>query len=199
MISGCSGQRGSGPEAGLPDPSGTEQGDPGEAPPPKTLFSPGEIASLFSYPNPLGVNDAELGPEWLQRGTVVWAVSYASPDDTFAPVTLILFKGRYRAANLTMYEKDLLLRSGGYKDLQYKDGRTGYAMRAGGDGDAMETASIPSAGGRYELLVLIEVPNGGPKEAPGTEAYRALLMDYTVKLLETVAVGMDASWARRRK
>jgi hypothetical protein len=196
VISGCSGQNGSG--QGAAQPGDDEIGDPTEAAPPKTLFSPTEIASFFSYNAPLGVNDADLGPDWETKGKILWAVTYASPNDTFAPVTLILFKGHYREKPLTIYEKDLLLHSGGYKDLTYKNGRTGYAMRAAGDGDALETASIPSPRGRYELLVLIDVKREGPEEGPGTEAYRALLMDYTVKLLESVAMQMDAAWVRKR-
>ena len=42
--------------------------------------------------------------------------------------------------------------------------------------------------------MLVDVPKGGPAEAPGESAYRALLMDYTVKLLEAVAKGMDEAW-----
>lgn len=194
---------GCGPKAGAKGAKDTDvpferTGDQSEPVPPKTLFSAQEIASLFSHPGPLGVNDAPLGPEWKQRGKVLWSVSYASPDETFAPVTLILFEGRYRGNTLGPYEKDLLLRSGGYKDLEYAKGRTGWAMRAGDDsGDALETALIPSPRQRFQLLVLVQVTNQGPTEAPNTAAYRALLMDYTVKLLEAVAKGIDVAWMKK--
>jgi len=205
LVAGC-GPRGSGKGAGNAGLGDGKTGDQSEPVPPKTLFSPQRIASLFSHPGPLGVNDATLGPEWDGKGKIVWAVSYASPDETFAPVTVILFEGHYRGQTLSPYEKDLLLRSGGYKDLEYKNGRKGWAMRAEGDGNAIETAMIPSPRGRFELLVVVELLNGGPTEAPDTAAYRALLMDYTVKLLESVAVGLDDAWnnppgkpTRRRK
>jgi hypothetical protein len=195
LIAGC-GPKGSGKGAGNAGKDDTRTGDQGEPTPPKTLFSAHQIASLFSHPGPLGVNDATLGPEWEGKGKVVWAVSYASPDETFAPVTVILFEGRYLGQTISTYEKDLLQRSGGYKDLEYKNGRAGWAMRAGGEGDAIETALIPSPRGRFHLLVLVEVSSSGPTEAPDTAAYRALLMDYTVKLLESVALGLDEAWVK---
>jgi len=195
LIAGC-GPKGSGKGAGNGGKVDTRTGDQGEPAPPKTLFSAQQIASLFSHPGPLGVNDATLGPEWQDKGKVVWAVSYASPDETFAPVTVVLFEGRYLGQTLSTYEKDLLRRSGGYKDLEYANGRTGWAMRAGGEGDAIETALIPSPRGRFHLLVMVEVSNAGPTEAPDTAAYRALLMDYTVKLLESVALGLDEAWVK---
>jgi hypothetical protein len=194
---GCGGAKGKDPNAGT-GASRVEFGDPREPPLAKDFFTPEAIASLFSFYAPLGVLDADLGPEWHDRGEVVWAVTYAGPDDTFAPVTLILFKGHYRPDPLSDNQRDLLRRSGGYKDMSYGLGRKGYAMLAAGDGTAVETALIPSPRGRFELLVLVEVPKGGPAEAPGEGAYRALLMDYTVKLLEAVVKGMDEAWVGKK-
>ena len=170
-------------------------GDPKEAPPAKTLFTAKSVASLFSYPQKLTMTEAQLGPEWSQKGHVVWSVAFVADDDTFAPVTMILFDGHYRGLTISDDQKDLLRRSSLFKDLDFKRDRPGYAMRATGvDGAAEETALIISPRGRYELLVLVDVPKGGPTEAPGTEAYRALLMEYTVRLMETVARGFDAKW-----
>ena len=174
-------------------------GDPTEAAPPKTLFSAKSVASLFSYPPKLTLSESELGPEWSQKGKVVWSVAYAADDDTFAPVTLILFDGHYRGLTISDNQKDILRRSGLFKDLAFDRGRAGYAMRAGGEaGDTEETALIPSPRGRYELLVLVTVPKAGPTEAPGTEAYRALLTEYTVRLVESVARGLDAKWNAKK-
>lgn len=194
---GCGGAKGKAPKVVGGADSG-EIGDPSEPPLAKDFFTPETIASLFSFYAPLGVLDAQLGPEWHDRGKVVWAVTYAGPDDTFAPVTLILFKGHYRPDPLSDNQRDLLRRSGGYKDMSYALGRKGYAMLAAGEGTAVETALIPSPRGRFELLVLVEVPKDGPAEAPGEGAYRALLMDYTVKLLEAVAKGMDEAWVGKK-
>jgi hypothetical protein len=169
----------------------------GEAAPPKTIFTAKMIADLFSYPREITASDASLGPEWAQKGKVVWSIAFAAADDTFAPVTMILFDGRYRGMTVSDNQKDLLRRSGLFKDLAFGEGRAGYAMRAAGDaGDAEETASIPSPRGRYELLVLVDVPKDGPTEAPGTEAYRSLLTEFTVRLMETVAKGIDAEWKK---
>lgn len=171
-------------------------GDPTEAPPPKTLFTAKAVASLFSYPNKLTLTEAQLGPEWSQKGRVVWSVAFVADDDSFAPVTMILFEGRYTGLTISDDQKDLLRRSSLFKDLDFHRDHLGYAMRAAGEaGAAEETALIPSPRGRYELLVLVDVPKGGPTEAPGTEAYRALLMEYTVRLVETVARGLDAIWS----
>lgn len=172
-------------------------GDPREAPPQKELFSTQVIANLFSYPAalPLVVSDVDMGPAWAQKGKVVWAESFAAADDSFAPVTLILFEGRYRGMTVTENQRDLLRRSGLYKDLDFGDGRAGYALRAASDtGEAEETASIQSPRGRFELLVLVSVPKGGPREAPGAEAYRSLLMEHTVRLMESVAKGLGGVW-----
>jgi hypothetical protein len=170
-------------------------GDPKEAPPAKTLFTAKSVASLFSYPQKLTMTEAQVGPEWSQKGKIVWSIAFVADDDTFAPVTMILFDGHYRGLTISEDQKDLLRRSSLFKDLDFKRDRPGYAMRATGvDGAAEETALIISPRGRYELLVLVDVPKGGPTEAPGTEAYRALLMEYTVRLMDTVARGFDATW-----
>ena len=170
-------------------------GDPKEAPPAKTLFTAKSVASLFSYPQKLTMTEAQVGPEWSQKGHIVWSVAFVADDDTFAPVTMILFDGHYGGLTISDDQKDLLRRSALFKDLDFGRDRPGYAMRATGDaGAAEETALIISPRGRYELLVLVDVPKGGPTEAPGTEAYRALLMEYTVRLMETVARGFDATW-----
>ncbi|MEP7125468.1 MAG: hypothetical protein ABJE95_31335 [Byssovorax sp.] len=170
-------------------------GDPKEPPPAKTLFSASSVASLFSYPQKLTATEAQLGPEWAQKGHIVWAIAFVADDDTFAPVTMILFDGHYKGLTISDDQKDLLRRSNLFKDLDFKRDRPGYAMRATGEaGAAEETALIISPRGRYELLVLVDVPKGGPTEAPGTEAYRALLMEYTVRLMDTVARGFDATW-----
>lgn len=174
-------------------------GDPTEAPPPKTLFTAASVASLFSYPRKLTLSESELGPEWSQKGRVVWSVAFAADDDTFAPVTLILFDGHYRGLTISNDQKDILRRSSLFKDLAFARGRTGYAMRAGGEAtDTEETALIPSPRGRYELLLMVTVPKNGPTEAPGTEAYRALLTEYTVRLVETVARGLEAEWNAKK-
>jgi predicted small lipoprotein YifL len=181
--------------ARAPNPADAPIGDPTEAAPPKTLFTAKSVASLFSYPLKLTLSESDLGPEWSQKGKVVWSVALAAEDDTFAPVTLILFDGHYRGLTISDDQKDILRRSSLFKDLAFSGGRTGYAMRAAGDaGDTEETALIPSPRGRYELLVLVTVPKAGPTEAPGTEAYRALLTEYTVRLVETVARGLEAEW-----
>jgi hypothetical protein len=171
-------------------------GDAKEPPPAKTLFTARSVASLFSYPRKLTMTEAQVGPEWSQKGKVVWSIAFVADDDTFAPVTMILFDGHYRGLTISDDQKDLLRRSALFKDLDYGRDRPGYAMRATGvDGAAEETALIISPRGRYELLVLVDVPKGGPTEAPGTEAYRALLMEYTVRLVETVARGLEATWS----
>jgi hypothetical protein len=171
-------------------------GDPKEPPPAKTLFTAKSVASLFSYPQKLTMTEAQVGPEWSQKGRIVWSVAFVADDDTFAPVTMILFEGRYSGLTISDDQKDLLRRSALFKDLDFGRDHLGYAMRATGEaGAAEETALIPSPRGRYELLVLIDVPKGGPTEAPGTEAYRALLMEYTVRLVETVARGLEATWS----
>ena len=184
--------------AGAAHPRSTAEiapGDPKEAPPARTLFTAKSVASLFSYPQKLTMTEAQVGPEWSQKGHVVWAIAFVADDDTFAPVTMILFDGHYRGLTISDDQKDLLRRSALFKDLEFGRDRPGYAMRATGvDGAAEETALVISPGGRYELLVLVDVPKGGPTEAPGTEAYRALLMEYTVRLVETVARGLDATW-----
>jgi predicted small lipoprotein YifL len=172
-----------------------QPGDPHEAPPAKTLFTAKSVASLFSYPQKLTMTEAQLGPEWAQKGKIVWSIAFVADDDTFAPVTMILFDGHYRGLTISDDQKDLLRRSHLFKDLNFGRDRPGYAMRAIGDAAAAEeTALVISPRGRYELLVLVDVPKGGPTEAPGTEAYRALLMDYSVRLVETVARGLDATW-----
>lgn len=186
--------------AGAPHARGAAEvrpGDPTEAPPAKALFTAKSVASLFSYPQKLTVTEAQVGPEWSQKGRIVWSIAFVADDDTFAPVTMILFDGRYGGLTVSDDQKDLLRRSGLFKDLDFGGAnRTGYAMRATGEaGAAEETALIPSPRGRYELLVLVDVPKGGPTEAPGTEAYRALLMEYTVRLVETVARGLEATWS----
>lgn len=170
-------------------------GDPKEAPPAKTFFTAKSVASLFSYPQKLTMTEAQVGPEWSQKGRVVWSIAFVAADDTFAPVTMILFDGHYGGLTISDDQKDLLRRSALFKDLDFGRDRPGYAMRATGEaGAAEETALIISPRGRYELLVLVDVPKGGPTEAPGTEAYRDLLMEYTVRLMETVARGLDATW-----
>lgn len=189
-LTGCGGgaPRARGPAEVLP-------GDPTEPGPAKKLFSTKLVGQLFSYPQKLTMTEAELGPEWAQKGRVVWSIAYVADDDTFAPVTMILFEGHYGGLTISDDQKDLLRRSHLFKDLDFGRDHLGYAMRAAGEaGAAAETALIPSARGRYELLVLVDVPKGGPTEAPGTEAYRALLMEYTVRLMETVARGLDAAW-----
>lgn len=189
-LAGCGGP------ARAPGAPEAHYGDPTEAPPPKTLFTAKSLASLFSYPQKLTVTEAQLGPEWSQKGRVVWSIAFVADDDTFAPVTMILFEGRYTGLTISDDQKDLLRRSSLFKDLDFGRDHLGYAMRATGEaGAAEETALIPSPRGRYELLVLVDVPKGGPTEAPGTEAYRALLMEYTVRLVETVARGLDATWS----
>ena len=171
-------------------------GDPKEAPPAKTLFTAKSVASLFSYPQKLTMTEAQVGPEWSQKGHIVWSVAFVADDETFAPVTMILFEGHYGGLTVSDDQKDLLRRSALFKDLDFGRDRPGYALRATGEaGAAEETALIISPRGRYELLVLVDVPKGGPTEAPGTEAYRALLMEYTVRLMETVAHGLDATWS----
>ena len=191
-LAGCSG----GSAARAPGAAEAHHGDPTEAPPPKTLFTAKSLASLFSYPQKLTVTEAQLGPEWAQKGRVVWSIAFVADDDTFAAVTMILFEGRYAGLTISDDQKDLLRRSSLFKDLDFGRDHLGYAMRATGEaGAAEETALIPSPRGRYELLVLVDVPKGGPTEAPGTEAYRALLMEYTVRLVETVARGLDATWS----
>ena len=90
--------------------------------------------------------------------------------------------------------KNLLRTQDAYHDLDYGGGRKGFAMRAAGLGGPLDTATIPSPKGRYELLLVIDVPKGGPKEGKGTEAYRSLLMDYPVKLIEVVAKGIAERW-----
>jgi hypothetical protein len=191
-LAGCSG----GSAARAPGVAEAHYGDPTEAPPPKTLFTAKSVGSLFSYPQKLTVTEAQLGPEWSQKGRVVWSIAFVADDDTFAPVTMILFEGRYTGLTISDDQKDLLRRSSLFKDLDFGRDHLGYAMRATGEaGAAEETALIPSPRGRYELLVLVDVPKGGPTEAPGTEAYRALLMEYTVRLVETVARGLDATWS----
>lgn len=171
-------------------------GDPNEPPPAKTLFTAKSVASLFSYPQKLTMTEAQVGPEWSQKGKIVWSIAFVADDDTFAPVTMILFDGHYRGLTISDDQKDLLRRSHLFKDLDFGHDRPGYAMRATGDaGAAEETTLVISPRGRYELLVLVDVPKGGPIEAPGTEAYRALLMDYSVRLVETVARGLDATWS----
>jgi len=196
-LAGCGGH-GHG-AARAPTPAEAPIGDPTEAPPPKTLFTAKSVASLFSYPLKLTLSESELGPEWSQKGKVVWSVALAADDDTFAPVTLILFDGHYRGLTISDDQKDILRRSALFKDLTFDRGRTGYAMRAAGEaGDTEETALIPSPRGRYELLVLVTVPKAGPTEAPGTEAYRALLTEYTVRLVETVARGLEAEWNAKK-
>jgi hypothetical protein len=173
-------------------------GDRDEPPPSADLFRPEVVASLFSYGRPLQRSPAELGPEWKGDGTLVWAEAYASADETFAKVTLVLFDGRFQGMTLDDRQKNILRLSDSYHDLDFGPGRAGYATRAQSDTGALETASIPSPRGRYELLVLVELPKGGPKEGPGSEAYRSLLMGYPVKLLESVARGIDEMWTRPR-
>jgi hypothetical protein len=171
-------------------------GDRDEPPPSAELFRPEVVASLFSYSRPLVRAPAELGPAWQGNGTIVWAEAYTSPDDTFAKVMLVLFDGKYRGMALDDRQKNILRLSDAYHDLDFGGGRRGYATHAASDTGALETASIPSPRGRYELLVLVELPKGGPKEGPGSEAYRALLMGYPVKLLESVARGIDEMWSK---
>ncbi len=202
LSTGCGASRGKS-LAAEPGPSGPgkDQGAAAgpitELPPAKDVFTGQLIASLFSYPHALEASDATLGPEWKDKGKIVWARSYVAGDDSFAPVTLVLFESPYKGMTLTPAEKNVLRLSNGYKELAYEgSGRRGFAWRAaGGADDAIETALIPSPAGRFEMLVLIDVPKGGPKERKGTEAYRSLLMDFTVTLIETVARGIDAQWA----
>jgi|HubBroStandDraft_6_1064221.scaffolds.fasta_scaffold150621_2 hypothetical protein len=172
-----------------------QTGDRDEPPPSADLFRPEIVASLFSFPRPLVRAPAELGPEWKGNGTMVWAQTYASGDDTFAKVTLVLFDGRYRGMTLDDRQRNLLRLSDAYHDLDFGGGRAGYVMLAQGDTGALETATLPSPRGRYELLVVVELPKGGPKEGPGSEAYRSLIMGYPVKLLESVARGIDELWS----
>ncbi|MFO0757559.1 MAG: hypothetical protein U0359_13770 [Byssovorax sp.] len=187
-----------GPGAPQPAPARGEAPLPtigGEAAPSPDLFSPKLVANLFSHPGPLLVSDVDMGPSWAEKGKVVWAVSFAADDGSFAPLTLILFEGRYRGLTITDNQRDLLRRSGLYKDLDFGKGRTGYALRAADDGGgAEETAAIRSPGGHYELLVLVSVPKGGPPETPGSAAYRSLLLEHTVRLMESVARGMSEQW-----
>jgi hypothetical protein len=155
------------------------------------------VASLFSYTRPLVRAPVTLGPEWKDSGAIVWALSFTAPEGGFAPVMLVLFEGRYRGMNLGPNEKRLLRTSDAYHDLDFGGGRAGFAMRAGSATGALETATVPSPRGRYELLIVIDLPQGGPRELKGTEAYRALLMDYPIKLIETVAHGLDGMWTAR--
>jgi hypothetical protein len=189
-LAGCGPARA--PEAPTPA-TPAAPGDPSEPPLAADLLTSKAIASLFSYPGPLDRAPAELGPEWQNNGKVAWALSFTSPDGTFAAVTIILFDGRFRGMTLTAAEKDMLRTSDAFHDLDFGGGRKGYAMRAG----ALETASIPSPRGRYELLLLIDVPHAGPREGKGSEAYRSLLMDYPVKLIGSVAQGLAELWAAR--
>jgi len=198
FVAGC-GARAKGPaEPGPPAVKTDATNAPVSEPPPaKEVFTGEMMASLFSYPYALEATDVELGPAWKDKGKIVWARSYVAKDASFAPATLVLLEAPYKGMNLKPSEKNLLRLSEAYKDLDYEgSGRKGFAWRAAGEGgDAIETALIPSPAGRYEMLLLIDVPKGGPKERKGAEAYRSLLMDYTVKLIETVARGLDARWA----
>lgn len=194
-----------GPRAGTPGARGSEAtseaptGDPREAPPAAEMFSEKVVANLFSHPGPLVASDVDMGPAWAQKGKVVWAASYAAADGSFAPLTLILFEGHYRGLTITDNQRDLLRRSALYKDLDFGHGRTGYALRASNDdGGAEETALIRSPRGRFELLLLVSVPKGGPAATKESEAYRSLLMEYTVRLMESVAKGMSELWKDRR-
>jgi hypothetical protein len=191
VIAGCGGA----PPPPAPSPPAAPAPAPAEAPPARDLFAAPAMASLFSYPRPLAVTDAALGPEWRDgsNGTIVWAIAFAA-DETFAPVTLILFEGPYRGMKLDANVKNLLRTQDAYHDLDYGGGRRGFAMQAAGLGGPLDTATIPSPKGRYELLLVIDVPKGGPKEGKGTEAYRSLLMDYPVKLIEVVAKGIAERW-----
>ncbi len=197
VIAGC----GAHPSAkGGPTPRGQGAlrepvGDPTEAAPTPALFGEKVIANLFSHPGPLQVSEVDMGPEWAEKGKVVWAASYAAADGSFAPLTLILFEGRYRGLSISDNQRELLRGSGSYKDVDFGKGRTGFALRAADDkGGAEETAAITSPRGRFELLLLESVPKGGPSETPETAAYRSLLMDHTVRLMESVTRGMSELW-----
>ncbi len=178
-----------------PSPREAAVGDPRESPPSPELFDPRVVANLFSHPGPLVASDVDMGPAWSQKGKVVWALSFAAADESFAPLTLILFEGHYRGLTISDNQRDLLRRSGLYKDLDFGHGRTGYALRASNDaGGAEETALVRSPRGRFELFLLVSVQKGGPRATPEAEAYQSLLMEHTVRLMESVAKGMSELW-----